>query len=146
MEPVYVPGKPREKAMQRALIQYRDPKNHRLVLEALREAGRMDLVGYGGKCLIPPRVGNNLEEDRRAARSSQKRTGEDGRKSQGREKEGQAGRKSQNREKERQAGRKSQNRGKEGQAGRREKAEERAGEKDVRKLEGRKKGGKGKAG
>ncbi len=55
MEKVYVPVKPREKAMQRALIQYRDPKNYRLVIEALREAGRMDLVGYGKECLVPPK-------------------------------------------------------------------------------------------
>ena len=40
--------------MQRALIQYRDPKHYDLVLEALRKTGRMDLVGYGPKCLIRP--------------------------------------------------------------------------------------------
>ena len=45
---------PHEKAMQRALIQYRDPKHYDLVLEALRKTGRMDLVGYGSKCLIRP--------------------------------------------------------------------------------------------
>lgn len=55
MKPVYVPKNPHEKAMQRALIQYRDPKNYDLVLEALRTAGRMDLVGFGEKCLIRPR-------------------------------------------------------------------------------------------
>ncbi|NBH72563.1 YgiQ family radical SAM protein [Clostridiaceae bacterium] len=54
MEPVYVPTNPHEKAMQRALIQYRDPKNYGLVLEALRLAGRADLVGYGKKCLVRP--------------------------------------------------------------------------------------------
>ena len=43
-----------KKAMQRALIQYRDPKHYDLVLEALRKTGRMDLVGYGPKCLIRP--------------------------------------------------------------------------------------------
>ena len=46
---VYVPKSPHEKAMQRALIQYRDPKHYDLVLEALRKTGRMDLVGYGTK-------------------------------------------------------------------------------------------------
>ena len=51
---VYVPKSPHEKAMQRALIQYRDPKHYDLVLEALRKTGRMDLVGYGPKCLIRP--------------------------------------------------------------------------------------------
>ena len=50
MQPVCVPKSPHEKALQRALIQYRDPKNRELVLEALRRAGRMDLVGYGPKC------------------------------------------------------------------------------------------------
>ncbi len=55
MEKVYVPKNPHEKAMQRALIQYRNPDNYDLVLEALRKAGRMDLVGFGEKCLIPPR-------------------------------------------------------------------------------------------
>ncbi len=57
MERVYVPKKPHDKALQRALIQYRDPKNYDLVFEALRQAGRMDLVGYDKKCLIRPRKG-----------------------------------------------------------------------------------------
>ena len=57
MERVYVPKKPHDKALQRALIQYRDPKNRDLVFEALRQAGRMDLVGYDKKCLICPRKG-----------------------------------------------------------------------------------------
>ena len=55
MTPVYVPKNPHEKAMQRALIQYRNPKNHHLVLEALRKEGRMDLVGFGKACLIRPK-------------------------------------------------------------------------------------------
>lgn len=55
MKPVYVPKNPHEKAMQRALIQYRNPKNHELVLEALKKAGRMDLVGFDRHCLIRPR-------------------------------------------------------------------------------------------
>ena len=54
MEPVYVPRDPHEKAMQRALIQYRKPENYKLVKEALRKAGREDLIGYGPKCLIRP--------------------------------------------------------------------------------------------
>ena len=56
MKPVYVPKNPHEKAMQRALIQYRNPKLYDLVYEALQKAGRMDLVGYGPKCLIRPRT------------------------------------------------------------------------------------------
>ena len=59
MEPVYVPVNPHEKAMQRALIQYRNPKNYELVEEALRRAGRTDLIGYDQKCLIRPRGGKN---------------------------------------------------------------------------------------
>ncbi|MDO4343501.1 MAG: YgiQ family radical SAM protein [Eubacteriales bacterium] len=55
MKPVYVPVNPHEKAMQRALIQYRDPKNYELVKEALIRAGRTDLIGFDKKCLIPPR-------------------------------------------------------------------------------------------
>lgn len=54
MEKVYCATSPHEKAMQRALIQYRNPKNHALVREALRKAGRTDLIGYGPKCLVRP--------------------------------------------------------------------------------------------
>jgi len=60
MEKVYVPTDPHEKAMQRALIQYRNPKNYYLVREALIAAHREDLIGSGPKCLIravPPRAG-----------------------------------------------------------------------------------------
>jgi cell wall-associated NlpC family hydrolase len=60
MEKVYVPTDPHEKAMQRALIQYRNPKNYYLVREALIKAHREDLIGSGPKCLIravPPRAG-----------------------------------------------------------------------------------------
>ncbi len=58
MEKVYVPTDPHQKAMQRALIQYRNPKNYYLVREALLKAHREDLIGSGPKCLIravPPR-------------------------------------------------------------------------------------------
>ena len=54
MEPVYVAKSPHEKALQRALIQYRNPKNRALVREALRRAGRTDLIGYGENCLVRP--------------------------------------------------------------------------------------------
>lgn len=54
MKPVYVARNPHEKAMQRALIQFKNPKNRRLVREALHRAHREDLVGYGPKCLVPP--------------------------------------------------------------------------------------------
>ena len=57
MEKVCVPVNPHEKAMQRALIQYRNPKNRELVEEALKKAGRTDLIGYDRKCLIRPVAG-----------------------------------------------------------------------------------------
>lgn len=65
MKPVYVPKKPHEKAMQRALIQYRDPKNYELVKEALLKAGRGDLIGFDRHCLIPPRQIRNKRRRRR---------------------------------------------------------------------------------
>lgn len=74
MEKVYVADNPHEKAMQRALIQYRDPKNYELVHEALMKAGRSDLIGFDAKCLIRPRQlrcktrmkqGTSLEKERR---------------------------------------------------------------------------------
>ncbi|MBQ5870159.1 MAG: DUF3362 domain-containing protein, partial [Lachnospiraceae bacterium] len=55
MEEVYVPKNPHEKAMQRALIQYRNPKNYDLVYEAFKKAGREDLIGFEKHCLIRPR-------------------------------------------------------------------------------------------
>lgn len=89
MKPVYIPRDPHEKAMQRALIQYRKPENYKLVKEALRKAGREDLIGYGAKCLIrpvPPKPGpggngngggstqrpQNRAERRAAARAGKK--------------------------------------------------------------------------
>jgi len=65
MQPVYVPKSMHEKAMQRALIQYRNPKNRGLVEEALRLAHREDLIGYGPKCLIRPR--NYIRDDQKEA-------------------------------------------------------------------------------
>ncbi|MBP1755033.1 MAG: Radical domain protein [Firmicutes bacterium] len=55
LQEVYVPKSPHEKAMQRALIQYRNPKNYDLVVEALKSADRMDLIGFDKKCLVRPR-------------------------------------------------------------------------------------------
>ncbi|MBQ3615546.1 MAG: YgiQ family radical SAM protein [Anaerotignum sp.] len=54
-EKVYVPKSPHEKAMQRALMQYRLPQNYDLVMEALKKAGRQDLIGFEKHCLIRPR-------------------------------------------------------------------------------------------
>lgn len=55
MNEVYVERDPHKKALQRALIQYRDPKNYDLVKEALLMEGRDDLIGFDKQCLIPPR-------------------------------------------------------------------------------------------
>lgn len=54
MKEVYVPKTPKEKTQQRALLQYTIPRNRPIVEQALREAGREDLIGYGKHCLIPP--------------------------------------------------------------------------------------------
>lgn len=72
MKPVYVPKSPHEKAMQRALIQYRNPKNYELVMEALRKTGREDLIGFGKHCLIRPR---QTKEDRYFAKKRQQGKG-----------------------------------------------------------------------
>ena len=54
MKPVYVARSPKEKAMQRALLQWKRPEKRGLVLEALRLTGRTDLIGWGKECLIRP--------------------------------------------------------------------------------------------
>lgn len=77
MKPVYVPKNPHEKAMQRALIQYRNPKNYQLVMEALRQEERMDLVGFEPHCLIRPRQfkqGYGYGKPGTAAKSKDKKT------------------------------------------------------------------------
>ena len=86
-EKVYVPRDPREKAMQRALLQYRKPENYELVREALEKAGRTDLIGFERKCLIRPRKGET------SGQTQGKRTEKSGRGSQGREKSGRQGKK-----------------------------------------------------
>lgn len=67
-ERVYVPRGGREKSMQRALLQYRRPENRALVIEALKRAGREDLIGWGPQCLVRPdkKVSDSREEKRRA--------------------------------------------------------------------------------
>ena len=74
MEKVYVPVNPHEKAMQRALIQYRNPKNYDLVKEALEKAHRTDLIGFDKKCLIRPK-----KEDILRQRASEKKDARSGR-------------------------------------------------------------------
>ena len=73
MQPVYVPINPHEKAMQRALIQYRDPKNYELVKEALLREGRDDLIGFGPECLITPRPMKIMGEKKGKNRQRQQR-------------------------------------------------------------------------
>ncbi|MCQ2419927.1 MAG: YgiQ family radical SAM protein [Clostridia bacterium] len=73
MEKVYVPTNPHEKAMQRALIQYKDPKNYLLVHEALEKAGRQDLIGFGPKCLIRPKKGEAASSAKPGAQSAKKK-------------------------------------------------------------------------
>ncbi|MGN0436485.1 MAG: YgiQ family radical SAM protein [Wujia sp.] len=76
MEKVYVPTSPHEKAMQRALIQYRNPKNYDLVYEALTKAGRTDLIGYDKKCLIRPRnYGSNVQDIKKQSGKAKSNTG-----------------------------------------------------------------------
>ena len=69
MQPVYVAKDPHEKAMQRALIQYRDPKNYALVYEALTLCHREDLIGTGPKCLIRPRKNGGAKPQAAKGRS-----------------------------------------------------------------------------
>jgi hypothetical protein len=57
MKPVFVPKTPHDKALQRALMQWRKPQNRALVMEALKKTGRDDLIGYGKRCLIRPDKG-----------------------------------------------------------------------------------------
>ncbi|MCI8367114.1 MAG: YgiQ family radical SAM protein [Eggerthellaceae bacterium] len=64
LEPIYVPKTPHEKALQRALIQYRNPANYDLVREALTKAGRTDLIGWDEKSLIRPKRPSGLRPAR----------------------------------------------------------------------------------
>lgn len=86
MEPVYVAHNPHEKAMQRALIQYREPKNYSLVKEALFKTGRTDLIGFDKKCLIPPRemahkgISHPQQKSKKKATSNAKRKANVGKK------------------------------------------------------------------
>ena len=73
MQKVYVPKSPHEKAMQRALIQYRNPELYDLVIEALHKAGRSDLIGFGPKCLVRPRQMRGSGNDKKAGRNEPKK-------------------------------------------------------------------------
>ena len=83
MKPVYVPKTAKEKAMQRALLQWKRPENRPLVREALRQAGRTDLIGYGKQCLIRPERPareTNTRENGSARKRNAERTAAAGRK------------------------------------------------------------------
>jgi len=69
MQPVFVPKTPKEKAMQRALLQFRKPENYELVKAALLQANRSDLIGMDKKCLIRPRAINRTYENKAKKRT-----------------------------------------------------------------------------
>lgn len=70
MEEIYVPKKPEEKELQRALLQYYKPENKALVTKACIIAKRRDLIGTGKDCLVAPTQqnskGNNFEKNRKS--------------------------------------------------------------------------------
>lgn len=74
MKPVYVPKSTHEKAMQRALLQYKNPKNYDLVYEALVLSGRQDLIGFHDKALIRPRTQQGKQNQGVQAGGKQKKT------------------------------------------------------------------------
>ena len=76
LQPVYVPRSDREKAMQRALLQYFDPSKRSLVAQALHEAGRTDLIGFGEDCLIPPPSGSHAPRRGRDSQGAPRREAE----------------------------------------------------------------------
>ena len=76
-KPVYVAKKGRDKAKQRALMQYKNIENYDLVKEALIEANRRDLIGFGSECLIPPRpIGQGKMQNQGRKKSGQSRGGQ----------------------------------------------------------------------
>ncbi len=89
MQPVYVAKSPEEKAMQRALLQYKNPSNYHLVLAALKKAEREDLIGFDSHCLIKPKYNIGGKENgknpgrKSSIRKNQKRTENTGRNAKG---------------------------------------------------------------
>lgn len=75
MKPVFVCKNPHEKAMQRALIQYRNPKNYELVREALLKAHREDLIGFDRHCLIRPKGDETRKADAASGRQNWEKKG-----------------------------------------------------------------------
>ncbi|MBS7239275.1 MAG: YgiQ family radical SAM protein [Acetatifactor sp.] len=84
MKKVEITSKPHEKALQRALIQYRLPENYDLVKEALLREGRQDLIGFDkSRCLIPPRKTEQMKKSSGERKTSveKKKQGTSGKKS-----------------------------------------------------------------
>ncbi len=76
LEPVYIAKDQKEKAMQRALLQYYKPENQRKIIEALEKAGRRDLIGHGqGKLVAPDREYMKKQQDRQAVKARGKKVG-----------------------------------------------------------------------
>ena len=74
MEPVYVPRTPKEKAEQRAMLQYFKPENHATIRAALIKAGRRDLIGSGKHCLVPadPKTAGQKQQQKNPRKPAQK--------------------------------------------------------------------------
>ena len=88
MEPVYVAKTPHDKAMQRALLQWARPDKRKLVIQALHEAGRTDLIGFGRECLVRPERPQNRGKGAVNGKKPQKNGGKSGRKPDGKARKG----------------------------------------------------------
>lgn len=99
MQPVFVPTNPHDKAMQRALMQWKRPEKRALVMEALHRAHREDLIGYGKNCLVRPEgkrpaaapgkgTGKKRTSDRKPEKKLSSRTGKTERSADGGRKSG----------------------------------------------------------
>ena len=73
MKPVYVARDPKEKAMQRALLQWKRPEKRALVIQALKAAGREDLIGFQKSCLVRPMHGGGSGKAPGTQRPQEKR-------------------------------------------------------------------------
>lgn len=75
MKPVYVAKTPEEKAMQRALLQWRKPEKRPIIVAALKKAGREDLIGFGKECLIRPKPGEHWDKPAHHGKPEQRKNG-----------------------------------------------------------------------
>ena len=74
MEKVFVAKAPHDKALQRALMQYFNPKNYDLVYETLKKAGRSDLIGTSSKCLIKPKANDRINTNKAKGYDKKRKT------------------------------------------------------------------------